>query len=79
MLQTFYNSFGFLGSLSVSFIIFIAFIFWMAGVAGISQLKNDAFKQVRVFFAVVFPPYPIFWLFWDMYAESQFMKEKEVK
>ncbi|HLR24706.1 MAG TPA: hypothetical protein VK112_02480 [Fodinibius sp.] len=78
MLQTFYNSLGFIGSISIAFFIFISFIFWMAGVAGISQLKHDDFKQTKLFFAVIFPPYPIFWVLWDIYAESQFMKEEDI-
>ncbi|SHF51547.1 hypothetical protein SAMN05443144_109154 [Fodinibius roseus] len=78
MLQTFYNSFGFLGSISISFLIFICFIFWLAGVAGITQLKNDRTKPVKLFFSVLFPPYPIIWIFWDMYTQSQLMKEDQL-
>lgn len=77
MLQTFYNSFGFVGSISIAFLIFISFIFWMAGVAGISQLTNDQTKPVKLFFSIFFPPYPIIWIFWDMHTQSQLMKEKE--
>jgi len=79
MLQTFYNSFGFLGSITVAILIFICFIFWLAGVAGISQLENDKTKSVKIFFSIFFPPYPIVWIFWDMHSQSQLMKEKDVK
>lgn len=79
MLQTFYNNFGFIGSISVAFLIFISFIFWMAGVAGISQMKASKNKNVKLFFSVFFPPYPIIWIFIDMYRQSQLMKENEVK
>ncbi len=75
MLQTFYNNFGFIGSITVAFLIFIGFIFWIAGVAGISQLNESRYKNIRLFFSLVFPPYPIFWLFLDMYRQSQLMKE----
>lgn len=76
MLQTFYNNFGFLGSILIAFFIFISFIFWMAGVAGISQLPESKRKNVRLFFSILFPPFPIIWLFVDMYQQSQLMKEE---
>ncbi len=79
MLQTFYDNFGFIGSISIAFLIFISFIFWMAGVAGISQMKASKSKNVKLFFSVFFPPYPIIWVFIDMYRQSQLMKENEVK
>lgn len=78
MLHTFYNNLGFLGSISVAFFIFILFIFWLAGVAGISQLKSSSTKNVKLFFSIIFPPYPIFWLLWDIYSQNQFMKERSV-
>lgn len=78
MLETFYNSFGFLGSITVAFFIFIAFIFWMAGIAGISQLKESRSKNIKLISSVLFPPYPIIWVFVDMYRQSQLMKEKEI-
>lgn len=79
MLQTFYNSFGFVGSISIAFLIFIFFIFWLAGVAGISQLKYSRTKPVKLFFSIFFPPYPIVWIFWDMYTQRELMKEDEVR
>lgn len=79
MLETFYDSFGFLGSISIAFLIFICFIFWLAGVAGISQLKNDRTKPIKLFFSIFFLPYPIIWIFWDMHTQSQLMKEEDVK
>lgn len=79
MLETFYNNFGFIGSISIAFGIFIAFIFWMAGVAGLSQLKPSTSKNVKLVFSVLFPPYPIIWVFVDMYRQSQLMKETDIK
>lgn len=79
MLQTFYNNFGFLGSISVAFFIFLSFIFWMAGIAGISQLPESKGKNLKLVGSVLFPPYPIIWIFVDMYRQSQLMKEKNVK
>jgi hypothetical protein len=78
MLETFYNNFGFIGSISIAFSIFIGFIFWMAGVAGISQQKPSIGKNVRLVFSVLFPPYPIIWVFVDMYRQSQLMKETDI-
>lgn len=78
MLETFYNSFGFLGSISLAFFIFLSFIFWMAGVAGISQLPHSKKKNVKLISSILFPPYPIIWIFIDMYRQSQYMKETDL-
>ena len=78
MLQTFYNSFGFLGSISVAFTIFLLFIFWMAGIAGISQLPESKHKTGKLVGSVIFPPYPIIWLFVDMYRQNRLMKETDI-
>lgn len=78
MLQTFYNNFGFVGSISLAFFLFLCFIFWMAGIAGISQLPESTKKTTKLVFSVLFPPYPIVWVFVDMYRQSQFMKENDV-
>lgn len=75
MLETFYDSFGFVGSVTISFLIFLSFIFWMAGIAGISQLKETDKKNIRLVISIIFPPYPIIWLFIDMYRQSQLMKD----
>lgn len=79
MLQTFYENFGFIGSISLAFFIFLSFIFWMAGIAGLSQLPESKNKNLKLISSVVFPPYPIIWVFVDMYRQSQLMKEKEIK
>lgn len=79
MLQTFYENFGFLGSISLAFFIFLAFVFWIAGMAGISQLNPSLKKNIQLAVSVLFPPFPIIWVFVDMYRQSQLMKEKEVK
>lgn len=78
MLQTIYDNFGFIGSITISFLIFLCFIFWIAGIAGISQLNQSSKKNTKLFFSVVFPPYPIIWLFVDMYRQSQLMKENDI-
>lgn len=78
MLQTFYNSFGFLGSIGVAMLIFLSFIFWMAGVAGISQLPDSTKKNIKLVLSVMFPPYPIIWIFIDMYRQNNLMKETDL-
>ena len=78
MLESFYNNFGFLGSIGIAMFIFLSFIFWMAGVAGISQLPHSTKKNLKLISSVIFPPYPIIWLFVDMYRQSELMKEKDI-
>lgn len=77
MLQTFYNNFGFAGSIAISFVAFIVFIFWMAGISGIVYEKDEGHKTLKVVLAILLPPYPLIWLFMSMYKESQLMKEND--
>ena len=77
MLQTFYNNFGFFGSLFIAFFGFIFFIFWIAGIAGICETEYTKFKTAKIVIAAVFPPYPFFWLLFDMYRQSKHMKETD--
>lgn len=78
MLQTFYNNYGFVGSIAIAMLIFLSFIFWMAGVAGISQLPPSRKKNIKLFCSVIFPPYPIIWVFIDMYRQKQLMDETKI-
>ncbi|MFH5832414.1 hypothetical protein ACG2F4_08370 [Halalkalibaculum sp. DA3122] len=75
MLQTFYNNFGFLGSLGIAFGGFLFIIFWVSGIAGICDSETTRFKTAKMILSVVFPPYPFFWILFDMYAQRQQMKE----
>lgn len=76
MLQTFYNNFGFLGSLGIAFAGFIFTIFWISGIAGISDSENTRFKSAKMVLSVIFPPYPFVWIIRDMYLQHQRMKGK---
>ncbi|MDR8394266.1 hypothetical protein NC796_24170 [Aliifodinibius sp. S!AR15-10] len=76
MLQTFYNNFGFLGSLAIAFGGFMFTIFWISGIAGICNMEESRFKNLKMVLSVLFPPYPFFWILFDMYHQSQQMKEK---
>ena len=78
MLETFYNNFGFLGSIGIAMFIFLSFICWMAGIAGISQLPQSPKKNMKLFASVIFPPYPIIWVFVDMYRQRQLMNDTEI-
>ncbi len=72
MLETFYNNFGFVGSLIVALLIFFFFIFWMAGVAGLCQ-ENSGKKEsiIRLALAVLIPIYPVIWIISDMIAQKK--------
>lgn len=71
MLETFYNTLGFTGALLVSFLFFIFCIFWMAGLAGISgKRESNKRKTLRLIIAVLIPPYPFFWMIWEMIAQK---------
>lgn len=78
MLETFYNNFGFVGAIVISFLCFAAFICWVAGIAGIAQLPESKSKNKKLLICIFFPPYPFFWLFYDIYRERKMM-QKEIK
>ncbi|MFO7846897.1 MAG: hypothetical protein R6V27_10070 [Balneolaceae bacterium] len=75
MLETFYNNFGFIGSLVVSLFLFLFFIFWMAGVAGICKEKEgEKTTTTRLVFAVLIPLYPVIWIISEMIAQRKKLK-----
>ena len=75
MLETFYNNFGFVGSLVVALLIFIFFIFWMGGVAGIChEHDNKKNSVIRLVFAILIPIYPVIWLIADMISQKKQLK-----
>lgn len=75
MLETFYNNFGFVGSLVIALLIFLFFIFWMGGVAGICK-EHDSKKDsvFRLVMAVLIPIYPVVWLIFDMISQKKQLK-----
>jgi len=78
MLETFYNTFGFIGALTVSFVLFLFFIFWLAGLAGISLKKeSNRKKTIRLIIAILVPPYPFFWMIWDMTTQKIAISRKQ--
>jgi hypothetical protein len=75
MLETFYNNFGFAGALAIAFFLFIAFIFWAAGLAGICQFdESNRKKTIRLIIAILIPPYPFFWMIFDMILQKKDLK-----
>lgn len=77
MLQTFYNNFGFFGSIFISFTGFMFFIFWMSGIAGILEYSKPSNRIYKLILAVLIPPYPIGWLIWDIYHQRKMMQEEQ--
>ncbi len=74
MLESFYNSFGFIGALLISFLLFIFIIFWIAGLAGLTLTKKHRqAKSLQLIIAVLFPPYPLVWLVTDIIRQRREM------
>lgn len=74
MLETFYNNFGFVGSLIIAFVGFILVIFWIAGIAGLTVAVKGERKNLIIAMIVLFPPFPLLWLFYDMFRQKQRMQ-----
>jgi hypothetical protein len=75
MLESFYNNFGFVGSLIIALMIFMFFIFWMAGVAGICKEHDNEKKSIlRLVLAIFIPFYPVFWIISDMISQKRQLK-----
>lgn len=77
MLETFYNNFGFIGSIVLAFGGFLMFILWIAGISGIAQRPEESYKNLHLALCVLFPPFPIFWLLYDMYTQKKLMEEPD--
>ncbi len=80
MLQSFYENFGFFGALALAFFLFIFLIFWVAGIAGITLPYDGGRKKGhtwQIVLAVLFPPYPVLWLFVDMYTQRKYMDDED--
>lgn len=73
MLETFYNNFGFAGSVLISLFGFLFLVFWFAGIAGLIEDCDDEVEMWKVFAFMLFPPYPIIWLIMDMINQYRYM------
>jgi uncharacterized BrkB/YihY/UPF0761 family membrane protein len=75
MLEKFFQMFGFFGALFVALLCFAVFIFWIAGIAGIADLPESRKKDIQLIVCILFPPYPFFWVLYDINRERKLMKE----
>jgi ABC-type polysaccharide/polyol phosphate export permease len=73
MLENLYQTFGIFGSLIVALIIFLLIIFWVAGIAGLTDRSQRATKTWQIVLSVLFPPYPVIWLIYDMIRQYKAM------
>lgn len=73
MLENLYQTFGILGSLIVSLLVFVFIIFWIAGIAGISDSTHRNARTWQLVASVLFPPYPVVWLVYDMVRQYKMM------
>lgn len=75
MLQLIYDTFGFWGSILVALTLFLSFIFWFSGLAGIAgQPGSNRNKNIKLILAVLFPPFSIGWLIYDMRRQHKIIK-----
>lgn len=77
MLRSFYESFGFIGSILVSLAGFLFMIFWVSGIAGISQLPESKTKNFKLVLSALLPPYAFIWLMIDMYKQHDYMTDDQ--
>lgn len=77
MLETFYHTFGFFGAILIAFLCFAFFILWVAGIAGLVYDPESETQTWQLVACVLFPPYPILWLFYDINNERKKMQEEE--
>jgi len=75
MLENLYQSFGILGSLLISLSIFILIIFWVAGIAGLTDSSQRNIKTWQIILSVIFPPFPVGWLIFDMIRQYKQMNQ----
>lgn len=75
MIEVLYSSVGFFLSLAIMFIGFGVFVFWIAGLAGLASLPESKNRTTKLIIAILFPPYPFFWLLYDIYRQYELMQE----
>lgn len=75
MIEVLYSSVGFFLSVVILFGGFGAFVFWIAGLAGIAELPESKNKNTKLIIGILFPPYPFFWLIYDIYSQYKLMQE----
>ena len=73
MLENLYQTFGIFGSLIVALLVFLFCIFWVAGIAGLSDDTRHKIKTWQIVIGVLFPPFPVAWLVYDMVRQYREM------
>lgn len=72
MLKWSYLHFGFFGTVFLALFVFLMFIMYLAGIAGISILpENDHKKNLMLILSILLPPFPVIWLFIDVYRQHK--------
>lgn len=75
MIESLYSSVGFFLSLVIIYAGFGVFVFWIAGLAGIAELPESKDRTTKLIIGILFPPYPFFWLLFDIYHQYKLMQE----
>lgn len=76
MLESFYNTFGFIGSLLVSITIFSLAVLWITGLAGMcGEDFQHPKKNLIIFIAVIFPPLPLFWMIKEIIRQHRLLNQ----
>ncbi len=79
MLKWSYLHFGFFGTVFLALFMFLLFIMYLAGIAGISILPDgDRTKNIKLILSVLIPPFPVIWLFIDVYRQHKAIKSRSV-
>jgi hypothetical protein len=75
MLQFFYDELGFFGSILMALFLFLLFVFWFSGLAGLAgQPASNVSRNTKLTIAVIFPPFAIGWLIYDMHRQHKIIK-----
>jgi hypothetical protein len=74
MLDWLYEHFNFWGSLLILWFGLFMIIFWLAGMAGIMILPPKRTKTLKLVIGVVFPPFTVAWMIYDMFQQKKALK-----
>ncbi|MGF1668826.1 MAG: hypothetical protein ACFCU6_00145 [Balneolaceae bacterium] len=78
MLESFYNTFGFIGSLFVALFIFLLAILWVTGLAGIcGEDFQHRHKTLIIILSALFPPLPLVWMIVEIFRQHRLLNQLE--
>lgn len=75
MLDWLYARLDFWLSLLFLWSVLVMIIFWFAGIAGIMLLPAKPSKALKLFFGLLFPPFTVGWMIFDMFQQRRMLKE----